>query len=425
MDSRLANIEKTLTYKIAFLTDIPKTGDMYDENYYISAVSVEIQPFFIKVTIGLSKDFNRLSQFIGISSNIRLYEVSEKMSAQRDSVISDYVVISENGDSNIKGKPLATPDFLAKIKALFTNTYPTYNNGIVQNAIDNNAITQALVRGRAYDKSLVTPQYAISLPVISSALGNSMTFNFNFADNYSAGQKVGYVKGDSSVSGYFGQYVPYCDFYGRFYWLEFALYSKPRATNDLTLPQINYNDEDGSLNPYEFPLPADVRTKQTNGYEYIRYRKESTEKPAITYQISFLTNKDETGFLIGSALCKNCALVCGKASTTELWVFPERLNVYDKRIDFTNATKITDSISAEGGGNFQISGAVSNVDGKAWAYVTPINTETITVEDETGAVTNQELVTGGEIVIGRNIDVKTGDYVGRFYMTIQGEIYGK
>ena len=158
---------------------------------------------------------------------------------------------------------------------------------------------------------------------------------------------------------------------------------------------------------------------------YIRYRKESTEKPAITYQISFLTNKNETGFLIGSALCKNCALVCGKASTTELWVFPERLNVYDKRIDFTNATKITDSISANGTFNSQISGAVSNVDGKAWAYVTPINTETITVEDETGAVTNQELITGGEIVLGRNIDVKTGDIVGQFYMTMHGEIYEK
>ena len=411
--SRLGNIEKTLTYKVAFLTDIPKTGDMFDDDYYISAVSVEIQPFFIKVTVGLSKDFNRLSQYVGISSNLRLYEVSEKQSTQRDTVISDYLLISEDKETP-DNKVLLTPTFTNKIKALF--------DGRVTNS---KAITQALVRGRDINKNVITSKYAIALPVISSALGNTMAFTFNFADNYSAGQKIEWKEGEEKVKGYFGEYVPYANYYGRLYWLEFALYSETQSTEDMLIPQYNY---DTIYADNEYTLPdknVDVITTVAMGgddFECIRYRKESTETPAITYQVSFVVKKGEKGFLIGSTLARDCALVNGTNTLAKLYVFPERLNVYDKNVDLTKAEEIT-GVTTEGEWSFSVDGGISTIDGKAWAYVTPEVVETIITEDENGSEYEQKIRTGGEIVVGRNIDIKKGDTVGKFYFTTKRKIY--
>ena len=76
--ARLGNVEKSITYVCAWFDQIPKAGELYDDEYYISAVSWEVMPTYIKCTLGLSKDFNRISQYIGISSNRRYYEVSER-----------------------------------------------------------------------------------------------------------------------------------------------------------------------------------------------------------------------------------------------------------------------------------------------------------------------------------------------------------
>ena len=81
-----------------------------------------------------------------------------------------------------------------------------------------------------YDKELLK-DYSIVLPVVSTALGNSMIFCYRFDDNYSAGQKSVYKEGvtdtttteNKQKTGYFGDYVPYCDYYGRYYYMDLRL----------------------------------------------------------------------------------------------------------------------------------------------------------------------------------------------------------
>lgn len=60
-------------------------------------------------------------------------------------------------------------------------------------------------------------------PVLGTAMGTTMNFSFSAEDNYSPGpQSVEHnVKsGNDEVTGYWQQYVPYCDYYGRIYYLE-------------------------------------------------------------------------------------------------------------------------------------------------------------------------------------------------------------
>ena len=98
--ARIGNVEKTLTYRLAFLSDVPKAGTLFDEHYYISTVAVEYLPTHIKCTIGLSKDFNRLSQYVGVSSFKRMWEISERQIVNRETAINEYVVISDKNEQN-------------------------------------------------------------------------------------------------------------------------------------------------------------------------------------------------------------------------------------------------------------------------------------------------------------------------------------
>ena len=93
--ARLGTVEKSKTYLLAKLSQVPKAGQMFDKDYYISAVAVEFLPTIIKCTIGLSKDFNRLSAYIGISSVKRYSEISQTQAVERNTLYREYIVIGE------------------------------------------------------------------------------------------------------------------------------------------------------------------------------------------------------------------------------------------------------------------------------------------------------------------------------------------
>lgn len=92
--ARLGNVEEERTFILKDIDDIPHVGQMLDE-YSISAVSTEIYPFDIKCTVGLSKAFNRISEYVGINSAKRMYEISEQTATQRDILYKETLVIGE------------------------------------------------------------------------------------------------------------------------------------------------------------------------------------------------------------------------------------------------------------------------------------------------------------------------------------------
>ncbi len=391
--ARLGNVSKTYTYHLAFLSDIPKAGMMFDKHYYISSVSCEYLPSYIKCTISLSKDFNRLSQYIGINSNKRMWEVSEKQSFERESIFVEYVKITQNSED------------LHDVDSLYL-----YNTGVASylfNKAYSGLITSAYFRRYLLNESELTPE--ISLPVISTAIGNSMLFTYRVEDNYSAGQKSSYVDNDAykvGVSGYWGEYVPYNDYYGRFYYLGFRLDSNPTPRGNgislaretsLMLPQVEM------LGNYYI---------STRDETLIKYRKDSREVPSITYQLTAVT--DDDSIIIGSALMKNCKMVNSKpVKKYQVYAFTEYLNNLDSYLDTTyedevinidNGVLIADGIGDNG---FIVNGdsiTLPDIDTKykAWAIVTEATIETIDVQDEMGIQTVQKIQKGGELVLGQN-----------------------
>lgn len=366
--SRLGNPEKIYTYNLAFISDIPKIGTKFDEFYYISSVSTEYLPTYIKCTLGLSKNFNRLSEYVGISSNKRMWEVSEKQSQLRQSVNTEYVLITENSsvqhdNTFLKQNPcslLLETRWGAPVSAMNIFTYSKLKNPITK----------------------------FNLPVVSSSFGNSLIFTASCEDNYSAGQSTsGLIEFDAKVRGFWGKYVPIGDYYGRFYYLFYQLYAGNFGGDKVNYPS-GYIQSGNMI----------LETKRDDGDIGIVHRKDSREIPQITYQIEVVTDNED--IIIGSALTRNCPLVNKNPKTLQLWGFYDEIDKINSKLNLLNGVPISYGFTI--GDDYLKIPKVEEGDFKSWALLTSSNKEKIKVQFEDGSIDDQEIITGGELVLGQN-----------------------
>lgn len=373
--ARLGNVERTLTYKLTWLTDIPKAGQLFDEHNYISAVSVEMYATYFKVTIGLSRDFNRLSEYIGISSEYRQYQVSETAVYNRESVLEEYAVITTDASK--------TSDSTRMYHGIsyLAETFVPSDKSI------NKLLTYALVK--TTDKSKNATLAQVLLPLIASAFGNTISFRFAFKDNYSAGQKsVKTTKDGNTV--YYAEYVPYTDYYGKFYYLNFKL-STTGTFDAFDIPESNYNAI----------VPAPI------GGTDIRYRKDNAEIPAVNYQLSFVTDDDT--IIIGSALARSSVLINNITqipAAPHIYGFTKRLPLFDEQIDITDAIDLGVLELNEGNGIYDTAISFNPKTTaqalEAWAIITPSDTQSDEVSDENGNITTQTVQNGYRLILGQN-----------------------
>lgn len=386
--ARIGNVEKSITYNLARLSDIPKAGQMYDDDYYISAVSVEYLPTYIKCTIGLSKDFNRLSQYIGISSVKRFSEISQTQAVERNLLYREYIVVGKeetpDADSRIRD------GMMEGIAATFTQTgnykpltnieasggtykTPSYQQGdevtssvsfiIVQSqficiqvtgqtgktvlvnykfgeeshqlVLNVNADpflsdilgTIAVYPIRSIQSAYIVeyPLPGVNLPIISSAFGNSLSFSWKYEDNYSAGAISQYATGGINNNTVTGYFQNNYQYTD--YYGRMYYYNIDLQDAGTPINSAEQQEEIGtSLPAGAYPNEGDYFS--TVGQPPYILRKDNREALQGNIQIDFVTNVQN--LIIGSALAAYCPLVRGvdKSLAAKLYVFDEPLNKF-------------------------------------------------------------------------------------------------
>ncbi len=420
--ARLGNVEKTQTYLLYNINHIPKAGQMYNKDYYISTVAVEILPTLFKCTIGLSKDFNRLSAYIGISSEKRYSEISQTQAIERNTLYREFIVVGKQ----------ETPDSDCLIG---NNLLPMIADTFTQSG-GFRPLSNVCAWGTSFLGMEVANGVGINLPVISSAFGNSISFSWKYADNYSAGDISEYVPYafQSNVSGYFQNSQPYTDYYGRLYYYHFDL--QPQG------PTIN----SGNLNQTALDLPKGTKPTSSSGYvstlgqqPYIM-RKDNREALQINYQIDFVTNLEN--FIIGSALASYCPAVRGSGNvndsdnplTARLYVFDTDLNKFTdhveayENVDLSQMQSVPVTVNVQNGYFTVNAGAFPTTEtgstkGKSWAIITAQHSIEKEVEDEQGNTSTQIKFYGGDLLIGQNIDVSAGQVFTPVYFTKKRKIF--
>ena len=409
--ARLGNAEKSYTYHLARLQQIPKPGMYFDKDYVISGVYVEYLPTIINATVALTKDFNRISRYVGISSVKRFSQVSQTMAQERNVLYQEYIVIGD----------YVAPDSDSRMRASMLNSFAWLFNRAYAIA----PVTCVVAWGESYGGQNLP---AVCLPVIASSFGNSVSFSWQYADNYSAGAVSKFASNGSStalVQGYYQNDSQYTDYYGRMYYYNYDL----RRFGE-TLTSDNLLDVANAL-------PASTVPVSTNGWfstmgqapELIR--KDSREKLQVNVQINLVTNRKN--MIIGSALASYCGAVRGieaDENAARLYIFPEPLNKFTDHLESYITQKLADLPSSAVevddtntlNGFFTITGTAA-ASGKAWAIVTPQTTTTEQVEDEEGDVTTQTVTHGGDLLIGENVDIEQGQAISPVYFCKKREVF--
>lgn len=409
---RLGTIEKSYTFTAFNLNTIPEAGQLWDEEYYIATVLVEVNQDRFRCTVGLSKNFNRISQYIGANSCRRIFEVSERMVQERQSIYTDYLVITDKAAL----VPAFRENFLCNNANFYNNLLSEFYGEAVSKICGK--VSAVFIRGETKNGKETLPK--IILPVISSAFGNVMEFSWEFKDNFSAGMRAVEVT-SGNITGTFGQEVQYCDYYGRMYYENFELWT-------IFDNEISYGAEMSYplLEKYIVDSNHAYYVANTNtGYPLIK-RKDSREALKENYAIEFVT--DVKGVVVGSALASTNPLVSGlKTKEKAVFVILNRpINKFSKKINMSAGniaaqyeigdTGISISIGQSDVTPYlECNGITATATGKAWAFMTPVyEGEPYTVEDEDGNVSTITPKYGGELLFGRNIDIKNGDNVGAF-----------
>lgn len=405
--ARLGNEDRAYTYRLSRLSQIPKAGMKFDDEYYISNVSTEFLPNVILCTVAVTKDFNRMSRYTGISSVKRYAQVSQTMALERNILYKEYVVIGDaeaaDGDSYIQ-------------QTLMNDILLPFDSGNVL----ANPITTVGAKGVSYQGNDLP---AVELPVIASAFGNSMVFSWEYQDNYSAGPFTQYQSNGivSGSAGYYQNEYQYADYYGRMYYYHFVLKDDGPTVTPSNGVANELPGRDGNIDDSRAFVPYST----LDGQPYI-LRKDSREKLQVNLQIDFVTNRQN--FMIGSALARNCGAVRAATESygAKLYVLPEPLNKFTDSFAAAGIDlgTLPSADIAAGGNQISVVGGMPAA-GKAWAIVTAQTTETEQVEDERGNVVTQSVTKGGELLIGQNMEFSAGDAFPVVYFTKKREVFNK
>lgn len=405
--ARLGNVDKTKTYLLPSYSLVPSVGTLTeDDEYYISTVKLECLPDYIKCTCELSKDFNRLSQYVGIKNNIRMYEVSEKQAVDRHILSEDYVLVGDIPkdfvyDSPFIGLDILQNDILGQkttsynpvgsfsTKSAYVGYYvyfekfliPQSYYGIYLVTNDNvnslpitttlDATTQnpATIAYEVGTPFIGCPNMAkcyipdidktFAMPVVSLGVGNSILYEFNFADNYSAGFKANSGVTTRTGDRYYNvqDYSPYSDFLGRIETMQITLLNATPTVKAPATGQVQtYIDRANKL-----PLVDDFNSEYretigiVGGYygfdpklgANIIVKKDSRERLIFSHQIHFVTN-DKT-LILGSNLASKSQLVgTDPTGGWQLYALPYKLTKFTDTVDLTGASIIEDYNTTQG-----------------------------------------------------------------------------
>lgn len=343
--ARLGNGEQMRTYHFKTYVEIPKCGQTV-EGMYISQVSVEYELLFIKCTIILTPNFNRLAQYLGTFTEFRLYDVSERQCENR------YI---NYGKDIILGSRKVDGGFLPDSgKTVFLNTL---SPNIVA---ENEQITGVYAWGSDDDGNY--DYKTVMLSCSSFAFGNSLAFTFEYLDNYSAGDKSS-NSGENSKR--IKQAVPYGNKYGELKYLNIHCFSASDGVNPHDLPEIADRDS-LSLSSVKMSYVGD---------KALQVEKDSREKINVTLQLHIRANQKSV--VIGSRFAQNNGLVTNSVDNDRrpvMYLLKSRLNPFNDIIDITGAKSVKYTLNIKDSAtNNYVAFNANTADYKSWAIVDPLD----------------------------------------------------
>lgn len=291
--ARLGQDVEQRTYDIKTYSQMPKVGQILDGKY-IATIDAEYDITRIRITLTLAKNFNQLSQFVGLNSNYRLYDISEKQSVERHIHYAERIIVGKSAYASrysYQSNGNTVLDTHNTILRYFTLMMKrTFDRGAWSADESDYIINKIMCAFVSFDKFNASD--GVLMPVVAFPFGNSICFNISFYDNYGAGfQSSNDFENEKNKATQ--RLVPYTDVYG-----EFSKMSLFMSDNAWT-PSFNEQKDGGkamlypegtSLGKYGFStLEA---TGNLDDYA-LKIDKDSREQIDVSYQVHYVSDSDD------------------------------------------------------------------------------------------------------------------------------------
>lgn len=251
---RTGNTEYTVTEWSPDWNSVRRKGELYRINgdlYYAARIHSVCYSEHIESEVTFSKDFNALSSVIGIPSEPRFYEISEQSSIRREVEINDILYLTTNaGDLS----SLAEDTYRRSLKIfslIFAGEdYAKYVVTAFKGDKDSTGKISNVYGEPTFLKEIITPASAYSC-------GTTLTYTWDMADNYGAGDKVAASEGTlpGAVNYRSLSAVPYTDIYGKSPLIDFFLISDVGFNYTVEILVGNVDKSAGTLTFSNFTNP--------------------------------------------------------------------------------------------------------------------------------------------------------------------------
>lgn len=174
---RSGNEQLNYSEHIEDLASIKESGDLYNINdnlYYVVKNTMVVYPNTIACEIEYSKDYNKLSEIIGIDSEPRFYEIAEDKSIKRNISIDNFFFVSEECDAHTN--VVNDYDTVVLWYMAPDNQYYMQPNYVVTKFSNVGSNTET----KDFSKVVITP-------CICYANGATLTIEWDMQDNFGAG----------------------------------------------------------------------------------------------------------------------------------------------------------------------------------------------------------------------------------------------
>lgn len=173
---RSGNETKDYQEYVTEIDQIKDSGELYelDNQYYVSKNTSIVYPTYIESEVEYSKDFNKLSEIIGIDSAPRFYEIAENGVIKRNVVYDRMFIVGDQ--ESIKGYSYFT-DWNTMYSLIKMTNNETYKYAVLQ------------FKGatKTYNQETNDFYSCVCVPCIEYATSNSYTLECDLADNFGAG----------------------------------------------------------------------------------------------------------------------------------------------------------------------------------------------------------------------------------------------
>ncbi|MGN0743903.1 MAG: hypothetical protein ACI4MZ_01325 [Christensenellales bacterium] len=275
--ARLGRDVEQRTYLIKQWNQMPKCGQLLDGKY-IATIDAEYDLNCIRATLTMTKNFNQLSRYVGLNSNYRLYDISEKQSVERFINYSELILVGSELSVDMREQMM-----LKNVPQMIEST-------IFENNDDLKTQVALLLPYDSNGEEIGVRQRRIVLPVASFPFGNSICFAVSYHDNYGAGyQSTNEFENEKNKA--VQRLVPYTDSYGEIAELRIIM-----GREGWSNPSINDQVDGG--NAMTYPQALDTvnlipnRTVDTGNVQRLIIDKDSREHLNLVYQVHFVSARD-------------------------------------------------------------------------------------------------------------------------------------